>query len=103
VPWKILLSENMICMIKKSDQPVEKEVVMPKTVTLYLSTSPYSYENTLTSARIAESALNKGHTVNLIASADGVYCFLTKQKAKGILNAEEEFARLIQKGLKVYL
>jgi sulfur relay (sulfurtransferase) complex TusBCD TusD component (DsrE family) len=76
---------------------------MPKTITLYLSTSPYSYENTLTSARIAESALNKGHTVNLIASADGVYCFLTKQKAKGILNAEEEFARLIQKGLKVYL
>jgi len=81
----------------------KKEVAMPKTVTLYLSTSPYSYENTLTSARIAESALNKGHTVNLIASADGIYCFLTKQKAKGILNAEEEFSRLIQKGLKVYL
>ncbi len=76
---------------------------MPKNITLYLSTSPYSYENTLTSVRLAESALNKGHQVNLIASADGVYCFLTKQKAKGILNAEEEFARLIQKGLKVYL
>ena len=76
---------------------------MPKTITLYLSTSPYSYENTLTSARIAASALNKGHTVNLIASADGVYCFLTKQKANGILNAEEEFARLMGKGLKVYL
>jgi sulfur relay (sulfurtransferase) complex TusBCD TusD component (DsrE family) len=76
---------------------------VPKTVTLYLSTSPYSYENTLTSVRIAESALNKGHTVNLIASADGVYCFLTRQKAKGILNAEEAFARLIQKGLKVSL
>ncbi len=76
---------------------------MPKTITLYLSTSPYSFENTLTSVRIAESALNKGHTVNLVASADGVYCFLSKQKAKGILNAEEEFARLIQKGLKVYL
>lgn len=76
---------------------------MPKTVTLYLSTSPYSHENTLTTVRIAESALNKGDTVNLIASADGVYCFLTKQKAKGILNAEEEFARLMQKGLKVYL
>jgi sulfur relay (sulfurtransferase) complex TusBCD TusD component (DsrE family) len=76
---------------------------MPKTITLLLSTSPYSYENTLTSVRMAESALNKGHTVNLIASADGVYSFLTRQKAKGILNAEEEFARLIQKGLKVYL
>jgi sulfur relay (sulfurtransferase) complex TusBCD TusD component (DsrE family) len=76
---------------------------MPKTITLYVSTSPYSYENTLTSVRIAESALNKGHAVNLIASADGIYCFLTKQKAKGILNAEEEFSRLMQKGLKAYL
>jgi len=76
---------------------------MPKTISLYLSTSPYSYENTLTSVRIVESALNKGHAVNLIASADGVYCFLTKQKAKGIMNAEEEFSRLMQKGLRVYL
>ena len=76
---------------------------MPKTLSLYLSTSPYSYENTLTSVRLAESALNKGHTVNLFASADGVYCFLTKQKAKGILNAEEEFTRLIQKGLRVHI
>lgn len=76
---------------------------MGKTMTLYLSTSPYSYENTLTTVRLADSALNRGHTVNLIASADGVYCFLRKQKAKGITNAEEEFSRLIQKGLKVYL
>jgi sulfur relay (sulfurtransferase) complex TusBCD TusD component (DsrE family) len=76
---------------------------MGKTMTLYLSTSPYSYENTLTTVRLADSALNKGHTVNLIASADGVYCFLKKQKAKGITNAEEEFSRLIGKGLKVYL
>jgi sulfur relay (sulfurtransferase) complex TusBCD TusD component (DsrE family) len=76
---------------------------MGKSITLFLSTSPYSYENTLTTARVAEVALEKGHTVNLIASGDGVYCFLRKQKAKGITNAEEEFSRLIQKGLKVYL
>ncbi|MFA4828639.1 MAG: DsrE family protein [Thermodesulfovibrionales bacterium] len=76
---------------------------MAKTFTLYLSTSPYSYENTLSTIRIAEASLNKGHIVNLIASGDGVYCFLKKQKAKGITNAEEEFSRLIQKGLKVYL
>jgi len=76
---------------------------MGKTFTLFLSTSPYSYENTLSAVRIAESALGKGHAVNLIASGDGVYCFLRKQKAKGIANAEEEFSRLIQKGLKVYL
>jgi sulfur relay (sulfurtransferase) complex TusBCD TusD component (DsrE family) len=76
---------------------------MGKTMTLYLSTSPYSYENTLTTVRLADSALNKGHTVKLIASADGIYCFLKKQKAKGITNAEAEFSGLIQKGLKVYL
>ena len=76
---------------------------MAKTMTLYLSTSPYSYENTLSTIKIVDAALNKGHTVNVIASADGVYCFLKKQKAKGITNAEEEFSRLIQKGLKVYL
>ena len=72
-------------------------------MTLYLSTSPYSYENTLSTIKIADAALNKGHAVNVIASADGVYCFLKKQQAKGITNAEEEFSRLIQKGLRVYL
>lgn len=76
---------------------------MAKVLTLFLSTSPYSFENTLTASRIAESALSKGHMVNLIASGDGVYCFLKGQKAKGILNAEEKFSDLIQKGLKVYL
>jgi sulfur relay (sulfurtransferase) complex TusBCD TusD component (DsrE family) len=76
---------------------------MSKTITLFLSTSPYSYENTLTAVKTAESALAKGHTVNLIASGDGVYCFLKGQKAKGILNAEEKFSELISKGLKVYL
>ncbi|MDA8079360.1 MAG: DsrE family protein [Nitrospiraceae bacterium] len=76
---------------------------MAKTITLYLSTSPYSYENTVTAARIAESGLAMGHTVNLIASGDGVYCFLKGQKAKGIMNAEEKFSELIRKGLKVYL
>jgi sulfur relay (sulfurtransferase) complex TusBCD TusD component (DsrE family) len=76
---------------------------MPKTITLFLSTSPYSHENTATCVRIAESALEKGHKVNLIASADGVYTFLAKQKARGIPNAEEEFGRLVKKGLKVSL
>ena len=76
---------------------------MPRTFTVFLSTSPYSYENTLTAVRTAETALEKGYVVNLIASGDGVYCFLKGQKAKGILNAEEKFSELISKGLKVYL
>jgi len=76
---------------------------MGKTFTIFLGTSPYASENTLTAGRIAESALRKGHAVNLIASGDGVYGFLRKQKAKGIPNAEEEFSALIGRGLKVYL
>lgn len=76
---------------------------MAKTITLFLQTSPYSCENTLSTIRIAGAALDKGHAVNVIASADGIYCFLKKQKAKGITNAEEEFSGLIRKGLKVYL
>ncbi len=76
---------------------------MGKTITLFLGTSPYMSQNTLSAVRIAEHALEKGHAVNLIASGDGVYCFLKGQKAKGILNAEEEFTALLQKGLKVYL
>jgi sulfur relay (sulfurtransferase) complex TusBCD TusD component (DsrE family) len=80
-----------------------QEEIMGNNITLFLSTSPYSYENTLSTIKIADAALNKKHTVNLIASADGIYCFLKKQKAKGITNAEAEFSGLIQKGLKVYL
>ena len=80
-----------------------KEDKMSKTFTLLLGTSPYSYENTLTTVKIAESALSKGYTVNVIASGDGVYCFLKGQKAKGITNAEEKFTELIEKGLRVYL
>ena len=76
---------------------------MGKTFAILLSTSPYSSENTLTAVRTAESALEKGHSVNLIASGDGVYCFLKGQKAKGIPNAQERFSDLIGRGLKVYL
>lgn len=76
---------------------------MAKTITIYLTSSPYSYENAASAVRIAESALNKGHRVNIIASADGLYCFLSKQKPKGIPHAEQEFTRLIDKGLNVHL
>ena len=76
---------------------------MSKTITLFLTTGPYAGENTHTTIRIAETALEKGHRVNVIASADGVYAFLKGQKARGIANAEEEFSRLIGKGLAVFL
>lgn len=76
---------------------------MAKTFTLFLSASPYTSEHTFTAIKLSESALNKNHRVNLIASGDGVYNFLKGQKAKGIPNAEERFTELIKKGLKVYL
>lgn len=76
---------------------------MSKTFTLFLCTSPYTSENTLTAVKIAGAALDKNHRVNLIASGDGVYSFLKGQKAKGVPNAEERFTGLIQRGLKVYL
>jgi sulfur relay (sulfurtransferase) complex TusBCD TusD component (DsrE family) len=76
---------------------------MSKTITLFLTTGPYAGENTDTTIRIAETALEKGHRVNVVASADGVYGFLKGQKARGIANAEEEFTRLIGKGLAVFL
>lgn len=76
---------------------------MAKTFTLFLGTAPYMSENTHTAIKVAEAALEKNHSVNLIASGDGIYNFLRSQKAKGLPNAEEEFSALIQKGLKVYL
>ena len=76
---------------------------MAKTFTLFLSTSPYTSEHTFTAIKLSGAALDKNHRVNLIASGDGVYNFLKGQKARGIPNAEEEFTKLIKKGLKVYL
>ena len=76
---------------------------MGKNITVFLSTSPYFSENTLSTIRIAEAALRKGHSVSVVVSADGIYCFLKQQKAVGLPNAEEGFRSLIQQGLKVYL
>ena len=76
---------------------------MAKTFTIFATTSPYSHENTLTAVRLSEAAMSKGHSVNLIASGDGVYCFLKGQKGAGVPHAGELFTGLIDKGLKVSL
>lgn len=76
---------------------------MSKTITILLSTTPYSFENTHTAAKIAEAALAKGHEVTIFASGDGVHNFTKEQKAKGITNASEVFSKLIEKGLSVEL
>ena len=74
-----------------------------KTLGLFLTTPPYSCENTHTAIRLAHAALNKGWAVNLFASADGVYNFTRNHKAQGLPHAEKEFAELITRGLGVQL
>ncbi len=76
---------------------------MQKKITLLLNTSPYSHENTYTALKLAEAALEKGHYVRLVASADGVYNFLNGQKGKGLPHASDGFKALMAKGLKVDL
>ena len=76
---------------------------MSKKTTLFLNTSPYSYENTYTTLKIAEAALEKGMETHLVASADGVYNFLKGQKGKGLPHAADGFKSLMEKGLRVDL
>ncbi len=74
-----------------------------RTLTLFLTTSPYGFENTHTAVQLTRAALAKGYAVNLFASADGVYNFTCGHQAKGVPNAEQEFAALIGQGLHVEL
>ena len=76
---------------------------MPKRFTLFLSASPYAGEHTATAARLTSAALDEGHEVTLFASGDGIYNFLIGQSAKGVPNAEAEFAALAARGLTVEL
>ncbi|MCX7794728.1 MAG: DsrE family protein [Thermodesulfovibrionales bacterium] len=70
---------------------------MAKEIVIFLSTTPFSYENTHTFFKIAESALRKGHKVRLIASGDGVFSIVKGQLPQSLSILEE----LIEKGLKI--
>ena len=76
---------------------------MPKTLTIFLATTPYGYENTQTAMKLAEAAMDQGHKVIVFASADGVYNFTAGQAPQAVPNAEEGFSRLVEKGLRVEL
>jgi len=76
---------------------------MAKSITLFLNTSPYNYENTYTAMKIAEAALEKGLETRLVASTDGIYGFLRGQAGSGMPNAGDGFTSLMNKGLKVSL
>ncbi len=81
----------------------KSESTRTKKITLFLNTSPYSYENTYTAMKIAEAALDKGLETHIVASADGVYNFLKGQKGKGLPHAADGFKSLMDKGLKIDL
>ena len=76
---------------------------MSKSIMLFLNTSPYNYENTYTTLKLAGAALDNGFETRIVASTDGVYNFLKGQVGKGLPNAAEGFESLIKKGLKVSL
>lgn len=76
---------------------------MAKTLSMILWTTPYGYQNTSTALRLARAAAQKGYSVRLFASGDGVHNFTKDQKASGIPNAEREFSELMQADLKVEL
>jgi sulfur relay (sulfurtransferase) complex TusBCD TusD component (DsrE family) len=70
---------------------------MKKEMALFLSTTPYSFENTHTITRLADAALKKGHKVRLIASGDGVFSIVKGQVPKSLAAVED----LVERGLKV--
>jgi sulfur relay (sulfurtransferase) complex TusBCD TusD component (DsrE family) len=77
--------------IKDTEADMQKEIVM------FLSTTPYSFENTRTIFKLAESALKKGHRARLIASGDGVFSIVKGQ----VPQALSTLVDLVGKGLKV--
>jgi len=71
---------------------------MAKTFTIFLTTNPSSFENILSVARIAESALRKGHHVRLVASGDEVYFLLREKGLKPLFQGLKVL--LSEKGMK---
>jgi len=71
--------------------------MMKKEIAMFLSTTPYSYENTHTIIRLAGAALEKGHGVRLIASGDGVFTTVKGQVPQSLKALEA----LVERGMKV--
>jgi sulfur relay (sulfurtransferase) DsrF/TusC family protein len=70
---------------------------MSREIVLFLTTTPYSFENTHTILKIADAALRKGREVRLIASGDGVFSVVKGQVPQAMAALEE----LVARGLKV--
>ncbi len=70
---------------------------MQRELVLFVTTTPYSTENTHTIIRLARAALKKGHSVRLVASGDGVFS-VVRGKVPESMKALEE---LVSMGMKV--
>ena len=70
---------------------------MKKEIVMFLTTTPYSNENTHTVISLADAALKKGYGVRLIASDDGVFS-IVKGHVPQALSALED---MVGRGMKV--
>ncbi len=70
---------------------------MQREIVMFLSTTPYSFENTHTIFRLADAALKKGQKVRLIASGDGVFSIVKGQVPRALSTLQD----LVGRGLKV--
>lgn len=70
---------------------------MQREIVMFLSTTPYSFENTHTIFKLTDAALKKGFKVRLIATGDGVFSIVKGQLPKALSVLEE----LVRRGLKV--
>ncbi len=71
--------------------------MMNRELVMFLSTTPYSSENSHTIIRLADAALGKGLKVRLIASGDGVFSVVKGQVPQALSALED----LVARGLKV--
>ncbi len=70
---------------------------MSQEIVLFLSTTPYSFENTHTILKLADAALKKGRKVRLIASSDGVFSIVKGRVPKSLSALED----LVGRGMRV--
>ena len=72
-----------------------------KQITIILGSPPYGGQDVDTVLGIADAAVKKGRRVTIVGSGDGTYGFLKGQRASGAPSAEQGFADLVAKGVRV--
>lgn len=92
-----------VAVLGGGDTPLDAGTRTQKTLTIFLTASPYAGEGAFTAMRLARAVLEAGHRVNLFASVDGVYALTVGHRAKGVPDIEAGFRMLIEQGLHVEL